>query len=511
MPSVVGCTLPWMALALMLGCAVAPARAPGQAPGPAASPADGASKTLVLGQQNVPKLLGMWEFSSTNGGGASLVEIHTTGLTTLDARGNPIGRLAVGIPSGDDGSLAFLPDGRVRTIWRLRPNVTWHDGAPFTADDVIFSPSVFAPTEIRPSNIGAMQYIERIEAIDPLTILITWKSTYYAALNLDHRGLWLFPKHILAEPLDGDKEAFLSHPYFTSGYVHLGPFRLVDWGLGQEMVFERYDGYFLGRPKVGRIIVKAVQDANTMLAYLRAGALDLAAEKALPINMSLDVRDEWQATRDGSVFQRPDNWLYVWMQFDPQFARHPEVGQDVRLRRGMYVATDRDAVRDFLMPGVPGASGDTFMNAGDPRAPIVGEPFAVYRYDPNRALQDLADGGWRRAADGRMLNAAGEPVQIELRSPPGPQTGAISLIAADWRRIGLDVTEFIPPPQISRDNELQAKFPGFELRGRGQNEGVFSSFDGREMSTAATRWLGANRSHYANPALDRLSDRLYTT
>lgn len=501
--------LVWFALLPVAACAQ-PA-APGSDARPDRSPAradDGASQTLVLAQLAAPKLLGVWEFGTTSGGVASLGEVHTTGLVSLDEQGNLTGRLAMGLPSFDDGSIVLLADGRMRTTWKLRPNVTWQDGAPFTADDVVFTQAVHSTPELRASLRHMPPFIERIEATDPMTVVITWKVTYYNALSLDHRGLWLMPRHLLAEALEGDREAFLGLPYFTTNYVHLGPFRVADWGLGQDMVFERYDGYFLGRPKVGKIIIRAIRDANTMFANLMAGTIDLITERSLPTNLSIDLQAEWKRTGDGVVLTRSETWNYAWIQFDPQFARPAEISQDVRIRRGLLFAADRDALREFVLPGQADTSADSFMTANDPRTGIVGQPFARYPYDPARALQELADGGWRRAADGRLLNSAGTQVQFELRAF-AIYANAIPIIAADWRRLGVDVTEYITPPQMNRDGEAQASFPAFELRGRSSSEAVFPSFDGRQGSYAHNRFQGANNGHYANSALDALIDRLY--
>ncbi|MBM2810302.1 MAG: transporter substrate-binding protein, partial [Chloroflexi bacterium] len=130
---------------------------------------DGASKTLVLAQLGAPKMVGVWAFGTTAGGVASLAEVHTTGLVTLDQQGNPIGRLATRQPSLDDGSIVFLPDGRMQTTWNLRPNVTWQDGAPFTADDMVFTQAVHSTPELRASIRHTPPFIERIDAPDPLT------------------------------------------------------------------------------------------------------------------------------------------------------------------------------------------------------------------------------------------------------------------------------------------------------------------------------------------------------
>ncbi len=505
-------SLIWMALLVFGGCAPTTPASPG-AETVAASRAtldDGASKTIVLVQNNPIKMFGQWEFSNTSGGGASLAEIHTMGIITQDDLGRVVPRLATAMPSIDDGSIAVLPDGRMNMTWRLRPDVTWQDGTPFTADDVLFSYAVTTTPELRPSITALAPFIERVEALDRFTFMATFKYTYFNALYFDHRNYWLFPKHLLADSLQNDVEGFLDLPYFRDQYIHLGPFRVVDWGLGENMVFERYDGYFLGRPKVGRIIIRAIADPTVILTNLKAGSVDMAAEKTLLTDAYTDLREEWSRTGEGTLVARQENWRYLWFQFNPDFARPLELSQDVRLRRGLAYGFDREALRELILPGVEGTRGDTFLIASDPRNDIVGRPFAKYIYDPVQAERELASGGWQRAADGRLLNPSGAHVQVELRGNP-VDVKELAVISAGWRGLGLDVNEYIPPPALGRDNEFKSKFPTVETRARDQNEGVFSSFDGRSGAGPQNRWLGINTGHYANPALDRLIDKLYAT
>src|SRR5581483_4059975 len=125
------------------------------------APDEGANKTLVVAQANQFATLGPFGSNNTSGGGATLMGIHTNGLMSLDDQGNAVGRIAVGAPSLADGSLAVLPDGRMQTTWHLRPDVTWHDGAPFTAADIAFTQRVRA--RITPGNPeDAGPYIESV-------------------------------------------------------------------------------------------------------------------------------------------------------------------------------------------------------------------------------------------------------------------------------------------------------------------------------------------------------------
>src|SRR5581483_7612802 len=143
----------------------------------------------------------------------------------------------------------------------------------------------------------------------------------------------------------------LSQPYFTTDYVSSGPFRLVDWGLGQSLIFERYDDYFLGRPRVGRVIIQVFADQNALLANLKAGAIDVVAEKTLLPPLVTELRNEWAANGEGAVGTRQENWFYAQFQHDPQWARPSEIASDVRIRRGLAEATDRASLADFLFPG----------------------------------------------------------------------------------------------------------------------------------------------------------------
>src|SRR5207249_3052764 len=121
---------------------------------------------------------------------------HTNSLVTLDSAGNEVAQVAAELPSLDNGSITMLPDGRMRTVWHLRPGVTWQDGTPFTADDVVFSHQVQTdPLVPPPGGQSIMNKIAQVEAVDPSTVAMTWKTAYYNVRFLDYRSFWLMPKH----------------------------------------------------------------------------------------------------------------------------------------------------------------------------------------------------------------------------------------------------------------------------------------------------------------------------
>jgi peptide/nickel transport system substrate-binding protein len=408
----------WTAVMMAVVSACAPT-SPGGTPSSttaAAPPAERtALRTLTIAQANAIKLYGPWEFSSTPGGGASLAELHTAGLLSEDLNGNPEPRVAASLPSFDDGTIVVLPDGRMRTTWKLRPGVLWHDSVPFSAEDVRFSWQIAREPELVSSIEPAIRFAEAVDVVDALTVDMVWPGTIYRALQLGHRNAWLFPKHVLAEAFEGDKQLLLSQPFFTTEYVHLGPYRVADFGFGERQVLERFDGYFLGRQKIDTIIIHTISDPNVVLASLKAGSIDMVSEKVLSSDVAVQLRDEWRVTGEGTLVERQDNWLRAGIQFDPQWSQPLEISRDAGVRRGLLYAIDRDALAQFILPGFAETSADTFMLQRDPRSQTVGQPFARYRFDRSRALQEVADSGWRRAGDGRMVRSTGEQVQIQVR------------------------------------------------------------------------------------------------
>lgn len=104
------------------------------------------------------------------------------------------------------------------------------------------------------------------------------------------------PRHLLEDLFNQkDAEAFLNSRYFTTDFVGLGPYRLVRWDPGSAIEFVRFDGYVLGQPIVGRVIVRTISDYNTMLSSVLAGAVDLANPPGDLVDVP-DLNRRWEGT-----------------------------------------------------------------------------------------------------------------------------------------------------------------------------------------------------------------------
>jgi peptide/nickel transport system substrate-binding protein len=494
-------------LLVVLGC-VSPTSRPSQ-DGTGGTSSRGTIKTLTIagGLAN----LGFAVWNASNAGHLHSVEnVHSLGLVNVDEYGNLEGRLATTIPSLDDHTITVLPDGRMQTTWKLRPDVVWHDGTRFTADDLVFTWDMMNTPGVPVFTAASVRAMEKMEAPDPLSLVITYKTTYYQAATLVLQDFWPAPRHILGEGLQGDLESFLNHPYWTTEYIHTGPFRLVDYGLGENIVFERFDNYFLGRPKLDRVIFQAIPDPNTLFANIRAGTVDMATELSLPPDLLVQLRDEWKRSGGGSVLSRQGALRYFKVQFDPEWSKLPEMSRDPRVRQALYMGIDRDALRDALFPGFEDTEADTYMLKNDPRAAVVGKPFAEYPFDVARGVQALSGTTFGRVSDGRILNASGEQVQVPVRGDRA-FFKEVQIAADGWRRMGFDVAEEVQSPELAGRADYRAQFPGLTTLARGTGDAIFVNFDSRSIPRVQNRFAGQNAGAYANPAFDRVLDRLYVS
>src|SRR5207244_13270938 len=109
----------------------------------------------------------------TPGSCATAHEPHSNGLVTADPHvQKPIGRLAARVPTVEGGGLSMLPDGRMRVVYELRHDVTWHDGMSFTAHDLVFSERVYVEGGLPYPTQDAVSLMDSSEALDDFTFVL---------------------------------------------------------------------------------------------------------------------------------------------------------------------------------------------------------------------------------------------------------------------------------------------------------------------------------------------------
>ena len=465
----------------------------------------GRSKTLTMALTTIVDGFSIAASSTTGGGGLAYVELHSAPLVTADKTSSqPIGRLATSAPSLESGDLVILPDGRMTATYRLRRDATWHDGVPVTSKDLVFTYNLAKNPNLPIIDSGPTKLMDAVAAPDDHTFVITFRQPYYLADSLGLRAFWPLPSHLLQADYERlDPKEFVNLPYWTTQYVHAGPFKLAQFSPGTELVFEAYDGYFLGRPKVDRIVVKQFADENAAYASVLAGAIDLTVDNVLSAEQIFDLKEQWDANNGGSVYIGTGNIGFASVQFDPSVPDYQPALQDKRVRQALYTAIDRAAYADVAIRGRSERVADSILPNDDPLYPYVKGGMDRYAYDPNRASAMLQETGWRRGPDGVLVNPAGTRFTVLIRG--NAQTGPV--LVDMWKRLGIDGREYEIPAHLLRDRAFRSQFPGVELTARGSRDSILTRLECAEIPTAQNTYSGNNRGKWCNQQYEDLVAR----
>ena len=219
--------------------------------GTEAQAADGAS-TLVYGSNDYTRINpAMDEHGEIN-------ILIFSGLTSHDGEN----QVAPGLAKSwdyDEDTLTYT--------FHLEENVKWHDGEPFTADDVKFTIEAIMDPDNGSENAPNYEDVTAIDVIDDHTISFTLSAPNVAFL--DYMTMAILPKHLL-EGEDMQESDFFRHPIGT------GPYKLDSWDAGQAITLVKNEDYFKGTPNIDKIIFKIVPDDNAKAIQMQSGELDLA-------------------------------------------------------------------------------------------------------------------------------------------------------------------------------------------------------------------------------------------
>ncbi|HEY3115937.1 MAG TPA: peptide ABC transporter substrate-binding protein [Chloroflexota bacterium] len=443
----------------------------------------------------------------TTGGGDLKLAVHQR-LATYDDHGELHPALAAELPSQDRGTWLVRTDGTMQTTYKLRPGITWHDGTPLSSKDFAFVWTVTSDPEV-PMSTRLSTQISRIDTPDDLTLIYEWASTYPLANALIDDELAPLPRHLLQSTYEADKDRFQNLGYWTREFVGVGPYRVASWEAGSSLNLEAYDGFYAGRPHIDRLIVRFFADSNAVVSNLLAGALDGTLARALDLEQTSYIEDQWRQAGKKFIFvAQTTHWRLLEVQLRPDLARPADI-IDPRIRQGLLQAIDRQALVDTVLRGQAPVS-DTFIPPDDAKWAWVHSSVATYPFDPKRAQERLRDAGWQQTADGQWLDRLGNRISVPLHTRPDPQgEREISIIAGNWRSLGLGVEQVVWSVGEARDNKVIATYPGFAPTSNPLAFGnTLQVMYGRLCPSEQTRWSGRNHGCYQNPEMDRVIDGL---
>jgi peptide/nickel transport system substrate-binding protein len=502
-----------MALSGVLAACAAPARPVDQSVAPsiaaAAQPAAAPSqpRTVTFAARYEP--LDLASKIPISGGADFAKRLFNASPTLISDVGAPIPYLAETLPQVNSDTWRVFPDGRMETTYRLRANLTWHDGTPLSADDFVFAWRVYTAPGLGVFLSNPQDLMEEVAAPDPLTLVVRWRGLYPGAGTLRHGQLDPLPRHILEPPFlafqrDAVRDSFLNHPYWTDEFVGLGPYRLERWERASLLEAVAFPGHALGRPKIDRVLIRFIEDENTVLTNLLAGEVHATGGIAIRFEHAQVLNREWVPSGKGIVIVQSGGVVYTFAQFRPEFLRTPAL-MDVRVRKALAYSIEKSAINDVLFDGqtqVPSA----FIGAGVPYQDEVERAVAQYPYDPRRTEQLMNEAGFARDREGFFASSAGEAFAPDFQALAGSVfERAQQIMIESWRRSGIQVKPAVLPAAQVRDDETAATFPGLATWPKNANESeLLRIFASDEIGTASNRWKGDNRAAFVNPDYDRL-------
>lgn len=332
--------------------------------------------------------------------------------------------LATEIPTSRNAGIS--KDGKTITL-HLRGGVKWSDGAPFSADDVVFSiASMNNPANTVPARRGFDQIV-RVDEPNPTTVVVHLKVPYGAMVPTlfgSSNGFAILPKHLLGSLPNINNAPFNALP------VGIGPFRYAAWRRGDQIELERNPFYWRGQAKLDRVIMKLIPDRNTVLTQLQTGELDMW----YPFGGSYLSRVA--VIPNVHIIRQPSYGINEIL-----FNVRGPVLSDRAVREALRYAVDRRLLREKVGHGV-GILQNVPVTTVDPSTP---KDIAFTPFDLTKATAVLDAAGWKRGADGvRVKNETRLSVAFVSSSGTPDADTSIELIRTWWNRIGaqIDVRRF---------------------------------------------------------------------
>jgi peptide/nickel transport system substrate-binding protein len=433
-------------------------------------------------------------------------------LAAFDPDGNVSPVLAERVPSVENGDLA--KDGTSVT-WRLKKGVVWHDGKPFTADDVVFNWEYAADPATATVTIGSYRDLERVEKLDTHAVRVVFKkpTPFWYDAFCGNRGQ-LIPKHLF-EPFKGAKSREAPANLRPVG---TGPYRFVDFKPGDVVRGELHSGYHVpNRPFFDTIEMKGGGDATSAArAVLQTGEFDYAwnlqVEDEILKRLEQGGKGRVEIWPTGNPEHVQCNFTDPWKEVDGERASlktaHPLLA-DPAVRQALSLLLDRAAIHEQIY-GRGGQTSANFLNAPSRyRSPNMRWEFSI-----DKANQVLDGAGWKRGADG-VRAKDGKRLKLVFQTSinaPRQKTQAIYKQACAKAGIELELKSVVASVYFSSDPANPDTYSHFytdlqmynTTMGAPDPQVFMEQFTSWQAAAKDNKWAGRNITRFRNEECDKL-------
>jgi peptide/nickel transport system substrate-binding protein len=412
-------------------------------------------------------------------------------LWGVDDKGNFTPQLAAEIPTVENGGIS--EDGLAWKV-KLRPGVTWHDGAPFTADDVKFTLELINNPHFHAYSRNGHQLVSDIRAISPTEI--SWRmQKVYAPYPSILSWTFIVPQHILAKADDPNTAPFNNAPVGT------GPFRWSERMPGDHITLVANERFFGTGPYLERVVFRYIPDLTVLFTQFQTGAIDYTGIQGITAdhyNEAIKIPGRKVSVGAEGGFES------ITMNLSrPVF-------QELAVRRALYHGMDKETIIKAIYYGLPTPT-ETFLPyqswAFNPDLP-------KHVYDPAKAKQILDEAGWK-PGDGGIREKNGVKLAFANSTTAGNHVReqAQELLQQNWRDIGVDMQiKDMPAAVIWGDFYGQSRYESVmvgwnQMTGPDPDVTIWYSSKAIPVKGGA----GQNTMEYINPKVDELLAQGATT
>jgi peptide/nickel transport system substrate-binding protein len=357
-------------------------------------------------------------------------------LAAWDPDGELVPMLAAEIPSRENGGLAA--DG-LSVVWKLKRGVQWHDGKPFTADDVVFNYEYTVDPASATVTIGSYQDV-KVDKVDDYAVRVRFQkpTPFWADAFVGTRGM-IIPKHLFADYVGAksrDAPANLKP-------VGTGPYKFVDFKPGDMVRGEINANYHLpNRPYFDSIEMKGGGDAvSAARAVIQSGEYDYAwnmqVEDEILLRLEKGGKGRSEITAGGNIehiqLNNTDPWTEVDGERSSAKTKHP-LFSDPAVREAMGLLVDRASVQEHIYGRTGLATGNFVNNPTKFVSKNLKWEFAI-----EKANQILEKAGWVKGADGIRAKDGKKLKLVYQTSINTPRQKTQAIVKQACGKAGIDV------------------------------------------------------------------------
>ncbi len=405
-------------------------------------------------------------------------------LWKIDPSGAFVPNHAAEMPSQENGGIS--KDGLTWTI-KLRDDVTWHDGAPFTAADVVFTLDTLMNPKVTVRSRNGHEHIDHYEAADDHTVTIKLKESF-APYMVSWQKTSIIPKHVLGAVADINTAPFNTSPIGT------GPFKFKNRVAGSYIEFEPNAKYHGGAPKLTSLVQKYVPDQQSLYAQFQTGEVDIYDLQGIPPLLYQKAK-----ALPGSTILLSASPFIEFIYFNcgkPQF-------QDKRVRKAIYMAVDKKGWIDAVYYGVPLPT----LSYLPPNHWAYNKKLVDPGFDPAKAAALLDEAGWKVAGDG-VRAKDGVRLAFSMSTTAGNKSReqAQQLVQQNLKKINVEMTiNNMPASVVWGDYTVKSQFDTLMV---GWDALLYPDPDyGDRINSKSIPAKGGNGSNYVqyeNPEIDDL-------